>query len=274
MSKVISWKYYAGDKTTKESLVVYYAKDEETEKIVTEKGFFSLQYGVPSIPGISSSRKEGFTKKSTNHGKMFLDMKSTYPDLENKIKQKQSQFENYLDYYFINIGTWSIRNVLVHLFPLKEKRTLESLIEGNFFKKEIFINPDFIFAFERFITKELKQIVFQNKIKEILFEIKFKDSNFFEYLIETFEPLKILSKELTIVDKPAFLKTLKPGKVLLNNNLLFLQVNDVAEWTGEKLILSFSDRKDISRIEIYPEEDFVVKILEEQTFGTSSKLAI
>lgn len=274
MKKVISWFYYRGSRTEKESLKVYYADNDEVAKFIEENEFFSNKYGKPLIPGITEIYKEGYTTKSINHGKLHLEFLEKYPDLRNKITKREIPFIDFFDSYYFNFSLSDI-NSLINYFPNTEKEDFKNLIQCNrCIKKELFVNPEFITAFDKFIKSQARSNSFKVNFSKILLACKSQDKNFFDYLNDTFESVKSLSEEISIIDQKAYLFTLNPGKVNLSTSFgTLLKSSNIAEWTGEKLIIDFEDiEADFSKIEIYPKENMIVKIVDEATFTEKTKL--
>lgn len=275
MSRIISWSYYRGSRTEKESLTIYYADNEEVAKFVEEHGFFSKHYGYPLIPGIRKVYNEGYTTKSMKHGKLHSNLLEKHPELERKILTKEKPFVNFFDSYYFDFSSYEMDN-LISYFPEVEKNDFKKLIEcKSFIKKELFINPDFINAFNRFITFQVRSYSsFKSKLSNILLSCKYQDRDFFEYLTETFEIVKSLSEEISVVGQKAYLLTLKPGQVdLIAKFGTTLKSSSIAEWTGEKLIVDFENKDtDFSKIEIYPKENMIVKIVDVSTFDEKTKL--
>lgn len=271
--QLISWEYKSAYQKQKEILTKYYVENEEYAKIIKQYGFFNMgTFGNVLIPGVTKTSETGYTAKASKHGELLKNMEldEKTEKLRNFLPRKQAKFVDYADYYFFNFPSHSFDKQLTDYATKKSQHLVDSIkYDGRFIKKELFIDPDFINMLDRYLRYYSR--CDKSEYIKIFEAVKIKDPDFFDYLSLTFETIKNLNIKVDISGKKAFVKTLAPGKVLLEKEICYnyspLTKTKNAYWNGEKLQLKINS-KDVGliEIEITPNENTIVTILDESAF--------
>lgn len=262
--KMISWSYYSDWNT--ECLKSVFVQDEVTENEIEQLGFIPMLHFI-EVPGVQIQRIDGYSRKAMKFGRLELQYKEKYPELEDKYKL----------YPLLN-GTTFNGFVYTTLPYLSDNQVIQEKTSGidvvnkfEFIKQELFFDKEFVNALLTYkptdcFGNEFKD--WQNKkLPNFLKNLKIRSKTIYKELLK-YDKVRELDESFSYINEKAKVKTLNKGFVKIEN--VAFNDNCTAYWTGEVIEVIFNNHKSFNTIIIEPTDEMLVVVIDEDTVNDNT----
>lgn len=270
--KLISWSYRTGkglfsSKNDKDFVNLYYVRNAETEETIKKVGYIPSDVWGPDFPGVYVQKEWGHTPRARSYGKIKTQFRKQYPDLEDKFLCKYPNDGENLN-GAIYTGLSHLSN---YVNPLTKKYP-EYFLTSKYIKEFAFDDKKFVEDLLNFKPLAMIGGVIESYQEEdlpkFLQSVKYYNNELYNKLL-AFDKVQELNKSFSPIGKIAKVHTLSPSKVLPLKDLFAYSVSGTYFWDGEKIIITFNDKSaestNIDTLSFTPKEDYLVKIVEEDS---------